>query len=195
MSDSDENYAAQIDDSLSDSSLDDPPPPEVVEQPKPIVKKKRVQSPAQKAALEKGRATALANRLARKKEKEDALNLKKKEEKKPKEPEPEPEPVAPPKKIKKPKKVRGRRGDPSGPHGALNEKVLGPPLIIRGRECLAGRKHLLRARTRRTQPPFSAPKPRRRTRSAASLCGDGQVLDVHAHHRAQQPDNPAPRRV
>ena len=64
MSDSDENYAAQIDDSLSDSSLDDPSPPEVVEQPKPIAKKKRVQSPAQKAALEKGRATALANRLA-----------------------------------------------------------------------------------------------------------------------------------
>ena len=88
MSDSDENYAAQIDDSLSDSSLDDPPPPEVVEQPKPIAKKKRVQSPAQKAALEKGRATALANRLARKKEKEDALNAKLKEQKKPKEPEP-----------------------------------------------------------------------------------------------------------
>ena len=89
MSDSDENYAAQIDDSLSDSSLDDPPPPEVVEQPKPIVKKKRVQSPAQKAALEKGRATALANRLARKKEKEDALNAKLKEQKNPKEPEPD----------------------------------------------------------------------------------------------------------
>ena len=51
MSDSDENYAAQIDDSLSDSSLDDPSPPEVVEQPEPIAKKKRVQSPAQKAAL------------------------------------------------------------------------------------------------------------------------------------------------
>ena len=80
MSDSDENYAAQIDDSLSDSSLDDPSPPEVVEQPKPIAKKKRVQSPAQKAALEKGRATALANRLARKKEKEDALESKKKQQ-------------------------------------------------------------------------------------------------------------------
>ena len=42
--------------------------------------KKRVQSPAQKAALEKGRATALANRLARKKEKEDALESKKKQQ-------------------------------------------------------------------------------------------------------------------
>ena len=108
MSDSDENYAAQIDDSLSDSSLDDPSPPEVVEQPEPIVKKKRVQSPAQKAALEKGRAKALANRLARKKEKEDALESKKKQQK-PKEPKPEPEPVAPPKKPKKPKRVKRER--------------------------------------------------------------------------------------
>ena len=108
MSDSDENYAAQIDDSLSDSSLDDPSPPEVVEQPKPIVMKKRVQSPAQKAALEKGRAKALANRLARKKEKEDALESKKKQQK-PKEPKPEPEPVAPPKKPKKPKRVKKER--------------------------------------------------------------------------------------
>jgi len=109
MSDSDENYAAQIDDSLSDSSLDDPSPPEVVEQPEPIVKKKRVQSPAQKAALEKGRAKALANRLARKKEKEDGALESKKKQQKPKEPKPEPEPVAPPKKPKKPKRVKKER--------------------------------------------------------------------------------------
>ena len=117
---SDEYPEAQINKGdLSDSSFSDNE--EVVkeevkvEPPKPKPKPKRVMSEKQKASLEKGRATAAANRLARKKAKEDAAKVKA-EVVKIKEVEPEPEvvpEVAPPKKPKKKLKRRNRPHRPA----------------------------------------------------------------------------------
>ena len=126
---SDEYPQAQINQGdLSDSSFSDNE--EVVkeevkvESPKPKPKPKRVMSDKQKASLEKGRQTAAANRLARKKEKEDAAKVKK-EVVKIKEVEPAPEvvpEVAPPKKPKKKTKKKKPPTPPSSSDESSSEE-------------------------------------------------------------------------